>query len=149
MGRVKIWLNVFAIRIPSLRKRREDIPHLVEVFLNQLNDRYGKQISAVYPAVTEAFRRYDWPGNIRELETVLERAYILEMENRSMPARFPGDLMGTEELVAVRIPDAGMPLAQARQREVESFKQETIRKLLKRNAKPTNPSAAEAEITPV
>jgi len=141
-------LNVFPVSIPPLRDRLEDIPHLVEVFINNLNDRYGKKISSVHRAVTESFKTYNWPGNIRELENVLERAYILETGNKLMPQRFPSDVIGTEDIVSVHIPESGLPLAEARQKAIGEFEREYILHLLRRNAGRINQSAAAANITP-
>ncbi len=60
-------LNVFPIAIPPLRERREDIPQLTEIFLRQMNRFNHRGIHYVHPQVMEAFQRYPWPGNIREL----------------------------------------------------------------------------------
>jgi DNA-binding NtrC family response regulator len=66
-------LNVFPIEIPPLRERLEDIPHFVEVFLDKMNRFHAKDIHHVDPRVIEAFQNYPWPGNIRELENLIER----------------------------------------------------------------------------
>ena len=83
-------LNVFPIEVPPLRNRREDIPSLVESFLDRMRGLYQKDITEIHPAVMEAFRAYSWPGNIRELENLLERAYILETSEILTPENFPG-----------------------------------------------------------
>jgi transcriptional regulator with GAF, ATPase, and Fis domain len=70
-------LNVFPIRLPPLRERREDIPLLVWALLRELAPAMGKTIESVPPAVLEALQRYDWPGNVRELRNVIERALIV------------------------------------------------------------------------
>jgi len=70
-------LNVFPIMVPPLRQRREDIPLLVQYFLSKFSQRMKKKIEIVLPEGMEALRRYSWPGNIRELEHVIERAVIL------------------------------------------------------------------------
>lgn len=67
-------LNVVRLRIPPLRERKEDIPLLVRSFLTKLNYELGTEISAVSDDVLALFQRYDWPGNIRELQNVLEYA---------------------------------------------------------------------------
>ena len=71
-------INVFPITIPPLRERKEDLPHLVDYILERVGLKYDKHISRIHPTVLEAFMAYDWPGNIRELENVIERAIILE-----------------------------------------------------------------------
>jgi two-component system response regulator PilR (NtrC family) len=70
-------LNVIPIEIPPLRDRRDDIPTLVDHFVEKHRQRSGKRVDGVDPGVTEALGRYDWPGNVRELENVLERAATL------------------------------------------------------------------------
>ena len=70
-------LNVIPIEIPPLRERREDIPVLVEHFVEKHRQRTGKKIDSVDLGVTAALERYDWPGNVRELENTIERAVVL------------------------------------------------------------------------
>ena len=70
-------LHVFPIMLPSLRERLEDLPLLAEFFLKRFQDKYHCPVQALSPEVREAFRRYAWPGNIRELENTLERGVIL------------------------------------------------------------------------
>jgi formate hydrogenlyase transcriptional activator len=70
-------LNVFPIRIPPLRERPEDFPLLVAHFLAQFQRKLGKPLREMAPASLEQMRRYPWPGNIRELQNVLERACVL------------------------------------------------------------------------
>ena len=73
-------LNVFPIRIPPLRERPEDIPLLVEYFLAQFQRKMGKPLRSVTPSSMHELQRYSWPGNIRELQNVLERACVLATE---------------------------------------------------------------------
>ncbi len=70
-------LNVFPIEIPSLRERREDIPLLVEYFIDRYARKAGKNIKRVNKKTLELFQLYPWPGNIRELQNVIERSMIL------------------------------------------------------------------------
>jgi transcriptional regulator with GAF, ATPase, and Fis domain len=70
-------LNVFPVEIPPLRERLGDIPYFVEIFLKKLNQKHGKNIHVVHPHILEALKKYHWPGNIRELENLMERACIL------------------------------------------------------------------------
>jgi chemotaxis protein methyltransferase CheR len=76
--REDLWyrLNIFPITVPPLRERSEDIPLLVEFFVDKISRRLGKRIENIPNTVMEALRNYHWPGNIRELENVLERAVI-------------------------------------------------------------------------
>jgi formate hydrogenlyase transcriptional activator len=70
-------LNVFPVRVPALRERPEDIPLLVRHFVQQFSRRLGKTIDAIPAETMTALTRYAWPGNIRELQNVIERAVIL------------------------------------------------------------------------
>src|SRR6185295_11883549 len=70
-------LNVFPIRIPPLRERREDIPFLVRHFARKYARRMDKDIRTISGASVRELIRWDWPGNIRELENLVERAVIL------------------------------------------------------------------------
>ena len=70
-------LNVYPISIPSLKERISDIPLLVEYFVKRLNQKLGKNITRIPRKVMEQLKLYHWPGNIRELENILERAMIL------------------------------------------------------------------------
>ena len=70
-------LNVFPIALPSLREREGDIPLLAEYFVRTFATRHGKSIDSVPDDVLEALSRYDWPGNIRELQNFIERAVIM------------------------------------------------------------------------
>lgn len=70
-------LNVFPITIPPLRQRKEDIQLLVNHFVGKFNKKIGKQIESVPKETIEMFKEYCWPGNIRELESVIERSVII------------------------------------------------------------------------
>jgi formate hydrogenlyase transcriptional activator len=70
-------INVFPIRIPSLCERKDDIPLLAEYLVERYARRAGKRISHIEKKALELFQAYDWPGNIRELQNVIERAVIL------------------------------------------------------------------------
>jgi transcriptional regulator with GAF, ATPase, and Fis domain/PAS domain-containing protein len=70
-------LNVFPIQIPALRERADDIPLLVEYLIDRYTKKSGKRIRTVERKTLELFQAYDWPGNIRELQNVVERAVLL------------------------------------------------------------------------
>jgi transcriptional regulator with GAF, ATPase, and Fis domain len=70
-------LNVFPLRVPPLRERKEDIPLLVEHFVQKFAAKMGRPVEKVPLSVIQNLERYSWPGNIRELENVIERAVIL------------------------------------------------------------------------
>lgn len=73
-------INIFTVEIPALRERREDIPILVEYFVERQAKRYGKSILNVNPQAMDKLISYKWPGNIRELQNVIERAVALSDE---------------------------------------------------------------------
>ena len=73
-------LNVFPILLPTLRERREDIPALVTHFVKLFSRRMGKQVDSIPPDIMAAFQWYSWPGNIRELQNLVERAVILSRD---------------------------------------------------------------------
>ncbi|HLG40150.1 MAG TPA: sigma 54-interacting transcriptional regulator, partial [Chitinophagaceae bacterium] len=74
-------LNVFPIVCPPLRDRKEDIPLLVKHFCQKHEGKIGRKVTNVSPKVMDALMNYDWPGNIRELENIIERAMILSEGN--------------------------------------------------------------------
>lgn len=79
-------LNVISIHIPALRDRPSDIIPLSEYFLTQMNQRYQRNISAISPAAQDMLQSYSWPGNIRELQNVIERAVVLTKDDKITPA---------------------------------------------------------------
>jgi transcriptional regulator with GAF, ATPase, and Fis domain len=76
--REDLWyrLNIFPITMPPLRERLDDIPLLVNFYIDRISRRLGKDIKMVPAGVMDALRQYHWPGNVRELENVLERSVI-------------------------------------------------------------------------
>ena len=85
-------LAVFPIEIPPLRARQEDIPLLVEHFLEKHADRLGVSVHAISPAATALLARYEWPGNVRELENVICRSLVLETSDVLQAATLPAEL---------------------------------------------------------
>lgn len=79
-------LNVFPIRVTPLRERREDIPLLMTHFLGKFNRLHGRRLTGFTQRAVDAVMSYDWPGNIRELENVVERGVILAAENTVIDA---------------------------------------------------------------
>jgi formate hydrogenlyase transcriptional activator len=75
-------LNVFPVECPPLRERKEDIEILINHFLKKLNKKLGKNIDMIPVKVMNQFKRYNWPGNIRELENIIERAVIYSKTNK-------------------------------------------------------------------
>ncbi|HXQ36624.1 MAG TPA: helix-turn-helix domain-containing protein, partial [Anaerolineales bacterium] len=92
-------LNVFPVEVPPLRERREDIPLLVEYFIDRYARKAGKRISSVNKKTLELLQSYSWPGNIRELQNLIHRSVILceteilSIDESSLPQpRFLTDL---------------------------------------------------------
>ncbi len=79
-------LNVFPIRVTPLRERREDIPLLMTHFLGKFNRLHGRRLTGFTRRAVDAMMSYDWPGNIREIENVIERGVILAAENSVIDA---------------------------------------------------------------
>ena len=85
-------LCVARLSIPRLRERREDIPYLVERFVQRFNAKRGKQIDGVTPAVMEVLMRHDFPGNVRELENIIEYGFVLCHSNMIDIRHLPEEL---------------------------------------------------------
>jgi DNA-binding NtrC family response regulator len=140
-------LNVFPIEVPPLRERIEDIHHLVEVFLEKMNRFNTKEIHDIDSQVMDAFRDYSWPGNIRELENLMERACILESSLVLTPESFPSELFGSKESLA-GMPTNSLPtLTEARNRGIEDIERRYLKQLLSSNKGKINDSAHDAGIT--
>jgi DNA-binding NtrC family response regulator len=140
-------LNVFPIEIPPLRERSEDIPHLVEGFLKRLNMFNTKEIHHIDPQVLEAFRNYSWPGNIRELENLIERAYILESSPNLTPESFPVELFESEVSFTTLSVDSSSTLAEVRRKGIENIERNYLRDLLTQKKGKIKESAEVAGIT--
>ncbi|NCN26496.1 sigma-54-dependent Fis family transcriptional regulator [bacterium] len=82
-------LNVIQVEVPPLRKRRDDIPMLVDFFVEKFSERFGKEIETVASETMEYLKNYRWPGNVRELENVIERMMALESGKALMPEGLP------------------------------------------------------------
>ena len=85
-------LNVVCLQLPSLREKKEDIPLLVDHFLEKFNQLNHKKIKKVSSLAVDLLINYDWPGNIRELENVIERAVVLATGNTIFPGHLPSHL---------------------------------------------------------
>ena len=140
-------LNVFPIEIPPLRDRLQDIPFLCEVLLRKLRPYHNKQIEEVHPLVLETFSRYSWPGNIRELENLLERAAILEATTVLTPESFPAEIFEENSGGTLLPIYAKRTLAQTRLLAVEEIERRYLKDALSRNKGKINTTAQEAGIT--
>jgi DNA-binding NtrC family response regulator len=140
-------ISVFPIEIPPLSKRREDMPHIIQVLLKRLNAIYGKNIAGVRRSVLRGFERYSWPGNIRELENVIERGYILELTGLLSPQNFPPDIVPDEKETPVMAVDVSGSLAEVRQRAVRQIEESYIREKLAENSGRIDKTASAAGIS--
>jgi len=91
-------LNVIPIFIPPLRERREDIPFLVEHFLEKYNKEYGKAVSKTSREVMDALLEYPWPGNVRELESCIERAVVMSTSGTISMSLLPVNVRSYKEV---------------------------------------------------
>ena len=105
-------INVIPVRLPALRERREDIPLLAEHFLAKYSEQMAKPLTGLSQEALALLQRYEWPGNIRELENVVERAVALERTPTILPESLPEHVRGL--LAAGRspivLPEAGFDL---------------------------------------
>jgi DNA-binding NtrC family response regulator len=123
-------LNVFPIEPPPLRERIEDLPLLVDAILKRLNKSEGKNITACGSDVMSALRRYTWPGNIRELENLVERAYILETGTVLSSAGFPSELFGPMDQCSQTGVRTGRTLEEVRRAAAEQAEMLFLREAL-------------------
>jgi len=126
-------LNVFPIEIPPLRERTEDIPFLVKFFLKKMNQFNLKEIHDVHPQVMEAFRQYPWPGNIRELENLIERAYILERSHTLSSENLPAELFEFDTLLQAQPVEESITLESYRRRAIENIETIYLKQVLAEN----------------
>jgi len=108
-------LNVIRIEMPALRDRREDIPLIADHFLARFSEDMGKPIEGISPDATDALMAYDFPGNVRELENLVERAVTFEttsaVTRQSLPPRVLGKAAVAQGLSSLaQLPDEGMDL---------------------------------------
>jgi formate hydrogenlyase transcriptional activator len=121
-------LNVFPVQVPPLRERRDDIRELVLHFVEVFSRRMGKRIEQIPQSTLDAFSAYNWPGNIRELQNLVERAVI-----RSDNGVFPNPLSASEVSIGSSLqPDTDLPSIAGSDGRAESgamFKEESAESL--------------------
>ena len=140
-------LNVFPIETPPLRERLEDIPYLAELFLERMNKFHLKEIREIHPDVIGAFQKYSWPGNIREMENLIERAYILETSSMLTPESFPGELFEQNVLLTSLPVNFSLTLSKTRQKAIDDIERQYLKELLALYNGRINDSANAAGIT--
>ena len=120
-------LNVIEIKLPSLAKRRQDIPALVAHFIEKYAKKFGKRIKAVSPEVMDELKAYSWPGNIRELENVIERAMLIEDGEVIGKGALPMREAANDVCLSVQ-PEGGLSIKHAH----ESIERALIRRALEK-----------------
>jgi two-component system response regulator AtoC len=118
-------LNVIPIVLPPLRERPDDIPVLIDHFVEKHRQRTGKRIDRVEPDVVDALKGYNWPGNVRELENTIERAVVLATGPIVTASSI--SLLG-----ATSSPSSGLPSPRLHQ-NIEWVERETIRRALQQS----------------
>lgn len=135
-------LNVFPIVVPPLRERKEDILHLVDYFIDKFNKKLGLNISGIDDEANEIFLRYDWPGNIRELENLIERMMLLahgdKLTLNEVPAEF---ITSLESSVATAAPDDKKPFKDFMRSHMENVERQMIIKCLEESGDNVTKSA--------
>src|SRR5690606_29206195 len=121
-------LNVVSVDMPPLRDRKEDIPALADFFVKRFTQELKKRIDGIQPEAFKVLLRHNWPGNIRELENVVERAVLLAdgtsvgMHDLQIGEQQSASSSG-EHATAVKIPPTGIPLEEIeRQAVVEALR---------------------------
>jgi two-component system NtrC family response regulator len=106
-------LSVITIELPPLRERREDIPPLAAHFLKRFSERYNTGRLSLADDAMELLYKYDWPGNIRELENVIERVSVLAVGNQISASDLPAEIRTGRSRIAsigLKLPDEGISL---------------------------------------
>ena len=105
-------LKVITIELPPLRERRGDIPELVDFFIRKYNQEFGKRIKGVEGNTMKALTEYHWPGNIRQLESVIERAVLMCESDKVSLLDIKGELrlFQQQDILNIDIPDEGISI---------------------------------------
>lgn len=109
-------LNVVPIFLPALAERKDDMDHMVNIFIKKFNVAHGKRITGLSPDAMNVLKKHSWPGNIRELENVIEHAFVLEMSNVLTIASLPESLLiatGTNLIDVVPVQETAASVASA------------------------------------
>src|SRR6187402_2256079 len=122
-------LNVVSVETPPLRDRKEDIPALGDFFVKRFATELKKRVEGTHPEAQKLLMRHNWPGNIRELENVIERAVLLadgpqvQVSDLQIGEQASGGSSSSDRATVVRIPPTGIPLEEIeRQAVVEALK---------------------------
>lgn len=120
-------LNVAPIDLPALRERKEDLPEIVDFFVQRLNRKLNKKVEKVDPACMDIFRTVSWPGNLRQLEHVVERMMLLSDGNVLKAEHIPADLRSEIDLSSGA---EGGSFREIVRRQTQSLEKDLIEKAL-------------------
>jgi len=118
-------LAVIRLAVPPLRERRQDIPFLVEHFIRRFSAKKGKKITGVTPAVMEVFMRHDFPGNVRELENLIEYGFVLCHDQKIDINHLPEDLQ--PEVGSQAAASGTQPVVRDRKKRLKTAEADAIR----------------------
>ncbi len=102
-------LNVINVRVPALRERKEDIPLLIETFIKKYSKQFGKKITGIHPEAFKALKLYDYKGNVRELENIIERIVALSktseivIDDLQFDEKIDERLMNNDNLIIIQV----------------------------------------------
>ncbi|HNY27915.1 MAG TPA: sigma-54 dependent transcriptional regulator [Candidatus Sumerlaeota bacterium] len=131
-------INVVAIELPPLKRRLTDIPLLVDYFIEMYNQRLGKSIQGLAKDVMDIFLEYSWPGNIRELENVIQRSLIMATGTQILPGDLPPHMTGRAAREGVspfaqrQELDLSIPMPDQVERVIEETERTLIREALRK-----------------
>jgi transcriptional regulator with PAS, ATPase and Fis domain len=135
-------IQVVPVELPPLRERANDIPQLVQAFIERVNKKRKRAVSGVTESAMNALVSYEWPGNVRQLENVVERMVLLRAEGMidvdDLPARMQKAARANDKAQALELPEDGIDLRDA----VEQFENKLILQALERTGWNKNRAAA-------
>jgi transcriptional regulator with PAS, ATPase and Fis domain len=130
-------LNIVPIYLPPLRKRREDIPLLINHFLEKYNKKRNKNIKGVSPEAMNLLMDFEWPGNIRELENIVERLVIMSEGETIEASHVPMYIRGKEVYMKITTPRTNEEFKkmkkQIRAKAIENVERAFVIDVLRRN----------------
>lgn len=118
-------LNVMTIPIPPLRERKEDIPPLIERFIRDYARTFGKEVHGITSEVRDIMMNYEWPGNVREIRNIIERAVILTTFEMILPEHLPHELIEIKEVASLQ--NEGYPVMMTGNMTLEEIEKYYIR----------------------